>query len=332
MLNVFMAAAQLTKFPRTTEQLLHGVIAGVIYQAVFALWQFAHGAAQPGGAFGAQNLLGLMTNFALVPSLAMLLVQRRSYWAYAGVAGGLLLDFLTASRATLALAGVGLIAMFVFSCAKNMTGRKGAIFGAMLFVSAAVGALALHSMGERRSAESIESSNAEREAFKRAAWMVIADYPFGTGANQYVLVANLGGYSARAGVNWNAPSRATNVHNSYLLVLAETGPLGVLSLAFLLLFPVVRGVRAAYRFRRDARSEVLLGFAIAMLVFAFHLFFEWAWVLYLTQYMFAMYAGITLATAKQMQADRIAARKPDEPRTARVGPVSAAPAAQAFDA
>ena len=59
---------------------------------------------------------------------------------------------------------------------------------------------------------------------------MIADHPLGVGANQYVIVANTGGYSARAGVPWNTDERAAPVHDAYYLVTAELGFLGLFGL------------------------------------------------------------------------------------------------------
>src|SRR6185312_5281448 len=60
-----------------------------------------------------------------------------------------------------------------------------------------------------------------------AASMIIADHPFGVGANQYVIIANTGGYSERAGVPWNEANLRAPVHDSYYLVTAELGYLGL---------------------------------------------------------------------------------------------------------
>jgi len=62
----------------------------------------------------------------------------------------------------------------------------------------------------------------ERALFEAAAKAMFADHPMGVGANQYVVVASTQGYSERAGVPWNWTSRSANVHNTYLLVAAET--------------------------------------------------------------------------------------------------------------
>jgi O-antigen ligase len=310
MMIIFLAVILLARAPKAGEKLLQGVVVGIVYNLFFAVMQFLQGDPQPGGAIGHQNMLGLVANFALVPCLTLWLVGRQTFWAVVGVGAALLLDFLTASRATLALAGVGIgVALFI-SCLKNLTGRKAAISGAFLLLCAVGGPLAWHSLMERRisSQNGVESSDTQRDAMKRAAWMVISDHPFGIGADQYVIVANLQGYSARAGVAWNPGARGSSVHDSYLLVLAETGLLGLVTMLFLLLSPAFRGIRTAFRYRRDPRSELLLGFSVAILVFAGHLMFEWAWVMAEPQYMFAMYAGVVVALVSQLRTDALPKR------------------------
>lgn len=320
---VFLAAVRLAQIPGAPERMLHGVICGVIFQAYYAITQYAGGVNEPGGAFGAKNLLGLMTNFALVPSMGLLLIRRTGLWPIVGVALSLLLDFLTASRATLALAGVGLGLMIVFSCFKGMTGRKGAVLGLSVALTLVLVPVALHSVASRGQ-EAIDSSNIERDAFKRAAWMIIRDYPFGTGPNQYVLVANVGGYSARAGVVWNSGSRGTAVHNSYLLVLAETGLLGLVTMVLLLAYPILKAIRAAFRYKREPSSELLLGFGVGLLAISLHLLYEWAFITFIVQYMFASYAGIAVGMSR-----RLASAEGREPRADSVGAVLSSQGPQA---
>jgi O-antigen ligase len=321
MVVIFLAAYQLAQVPNASWHLLHGVIAGVLYNVFIAVTQYLHGMAQVVGSIGHQNLLGLLTNFALVPSVALLLGERRVLWAVIGIGAALILDFLTASRAVIALAGLGTVAVLFFSGMKRMTGRKAGFAAAFLLICAVGGPLAWHSLQERRAATQIENSDSQRDALKRAAWMIISDYPLGTGPNQYVMVANLGGYSQRAGLSWDADTRATNVHDSYLLVLAETGLFGITTMVFLLLAPALRAVRAAYRYRNDPRSEILLGFGLAILVFATHLMFEWAFVVDVSQYMFAMYAGVAMGLAARLRQDAEAgAVAPKDARPRTIGP------------
>ena len=108
---------------------------------------------------------------------------------------------------------------------------------------------------------SILSIRIRAGAFERAAKSMWRDHPMGVGANQYVVVANSEGYSARAGVIWNWASRSANVHNMYLLAAAETGWPGFLTFIALLLIPTIRGLVFAFRNRCGPRGEIVLGAA-----------------------------------------------------------------------
>ena len=81
----------------------------------------------------------------------------------------------------------------------------------------------------------------------RAARMIIADHPFGVGPNQYLVVANIGGYSSRAGVAWNYANRSAPVHNSYYFITAELGFLGLIGMITILLSMIWTGLRALKR-------------------------------------------------------------------------------------
>ena len=85
----------------------------------------------------------------------------------------------------------------------------------------------LYSAIDRRTVEQREGSTEAREGMKAAARLIISDFPLGIGANRYVVVANVGGYSERGGLLWDAGSRGAPVHNSYYFVTAEMGWLGL---------------------------------------------------------------------------------------------------------
>ena len=307
---IFVATVRLSAYPRTGEYLLFGVFIGVISQVYYVGQQMLQGVPQAFGAFGSQNLLGLITHLAFVTSLGFLLVGKHVKFALPTLAAAVFVDLQTASRATLGFAAVGSVIMILFSCTKQFTGRKGGVVVAALVAGALLTPLAYGSLGKRTTKNAVASSNAERDAFKRASWMIINDYPLGTGANEYVIVSNIQGYAQRAGVNWNSGSRGTNVHDSYLLVLAETSVVGLLGMIAVLFAPVLRAIRGAFRYRRDPRSDVVLAMGVAMLAVAVHLWFEWAFVLFTVQYMLAAFGGMSSGLVAQMAADaRVRSRK-----------------------
>ncbi|HET6942083.1 MAG TPA: O-antigen ligase family protein [Sphingomicrobium sp.] len=299
---VCAAAIRLASYAGAPESLLKGIFAGLIFQAGFAISQSAGGAAQAGGEFGSQNLLGLMAHFALFPAFALLLARKSAGWAFAAFAAAVVVDLLTASRATLGLAAIGLAILGVASIMKSATPRKFGIVGAGALLIAAVSPFAINAIQSRQSTNSVESSNNQRAAMESAAWMIIQDFPLGTGPDQYVVVSNMGGYSARAGVGWNASNRGTSVHNSYLLVWAETGLLGLITFLLVLITPIVGTFRTAFRFRKEAESELLLGFSVAMTIIALHLLYEWLWIMFVFQYTFAMTSGLAIGIAHRLTA------------------------------
>jgi O-antigen ligase len=120
-----------------------------------------------------------------------------------------------------------------------------------------------------------------------------SDHPMGVGANQYVVIANTGGYSQRAGVIWTSASRGTNVHNTYLLIGAETGYFGLSTYLILLLSGIFTAMRSAWTRPRTPDGEISLGAAVVFIVVAMHCFYEWVFVDWVIQYLFAIVLGIT---------------------------------------
>ena len=120
---------------------------------------------------------------------------------------GMVIAILTVSRATLGLAGIGYAAVFLLSAVRRWTARKGAVALLGALAIAAASPLVFSSFQQRFSSAPLSDEYAEREAFHRAAEMILLDHPMGIGANNYVMVANLRGYSDRAGVAATAGSR-----------------------------------------------------------------------------------------------------------------------------
>lgn len=300
-LLVFYAVVRICEDERAPMALIKGMVAGLGFHALYAAYAVATGAVQTGGAFGHQNMLGLATHFVAYPALAVLLASKRGWAPLAGAGLGLLIAILTASRATIGLVGAGYALTVVFSSARRMTPRKSAAALIALVGLAAATPLALYSL-ERRY-ETIgrpDQGYDERAAFEKAASMMLNDHPFGVGPNQYVVVSNTQGYSSRAGVIWNFGSRGAHVHNVYLLVAAETGYLGLMTFVVLILRALWVAFRGSFRFRKDIRGEVLLGFATSLLLASVHSLYEWVLVLGPLQYLIGINMGVIAGLALQM--------------------------------
>lgn len=315
---VFLAVARVTQYQKGERALLIGLACGIALQAGYALAARFGGALQTGGSLGHQNLLGFVSHLVLMPSFAVLLSGRWTKIGAVGCVAGGLAVILTVSRATIAISLLGLCLTYILCLFAKPGGRKLAV-GAMFAVAVAVAFPTANAELQRRFEQqgtTFFAADEERIAFERAAKAMIAARPMGVGPNHYVFVANTEGYSQRAGVTWASGSRSTNVHNSYLLVAAETGYLGIATLVLLLTGAILSALVTALRYRAHPVSEILIGLACGIIAMCIHGFVEWMFVMYPTQYLFAISLGLiaglrnrvlqdtkSAATRRKMMAD-----------------------------
>ncbi len=298
---VFAAVARIVETPLGLKAVLQGLFVGLAYQAVAAIWAKMGGAVQTGGSFGHQNMLGFAAHMVFIPALGLLLSGQWTRWALLGLVSGTIVIIVTASRGTLAFAALGLMFTYLLSVISKWSTRKGMIGLASLTAVIVSIPVIQASFGQRFElrGDSFTQEDQEREAFKRAARMMIADHPFGVGANHYVLIANTQGYSQRAGVAWNTGSRATSVHNTFLLVWAETGIFGLIAVAVLLVTTVATSIAWAFKTRQALPSNMLFGLGGGFLAIFSHAFFEWVFVTYNVQYVFAVSLGLAAGLITQ---------------------------------
>lgn len=309
MILVFFAASRIATRPQGALYMMYGVMAGTLLQAAVALSQRFHGVAQSAGTMAHQNSLGMAMHFALYPSLALLLAGRRDKLLLFGCPAALLAVVLTGSRATIGLAVMGVAVLILLSMLHRPSSRKSGMVAVGIVAMILASPLAYTALSARLTVDSISSSDKERGAFKRAAWMIIDDHPFGIGANEYVVVANTGGYSERAGVIWNAGSRATNVHNTYLLMTAELGYLGGAAFILLMALPPLIVLRTFWKKRGDPNSELALGVAVSLAAVAAHCIYEWIYVTDAIQYLHVTSLGVAAGFMRQRQLTQLAARR-----------------------
>ena len=319
-LVVFLAVARVAVSERAEKAVLTGLVAGLAVQAAYAIVDRAGGALQTGGSLGHQNLLGFVSHLVLMPAFAMFLAGRWPRVATVGLLSGVICVILTASRATIAFSGIGFALTLLISIAVRFTGRKLMLGGVAVLLVAASFPVAQSALDRRFQVQrsTFFTEDKEREAFAVAARAMISANPMGVGPNHYVVVANTQGYSARAGVSWATGSRSTNVHNSYLLVAAETGYFGLVTLLALLGSAIWLALSTAIRFRRQSGCEVLIGVGCGILAMSIHGLFEWMFVVAPTQYVLAALLGII--TAIRSRYIRAAKREPVKHR-ARIGRV-----------
>lgn len=280
--------------------LLSGLIAGLLTQSAVVLSQFAAGVQQAPGWFDHQNILGYTTHFVVYSAFAVFLGGFYKKRTMIAVLGGMIIAFTGGSRATIGLMVAGLGTTALFSLWHRRTGRKMAVIAGALISIALVSPL-LYLAVQRRSVEQREGSNDERELMKSAAIMIVSDYPFGVGANRYVVVANIGGYSERAGVPWNKDNRAAPVHNSYYLVLAEMGWLGLPALISLLIAGLSTAIGVLRRAPKGLSGELAAGTAAATLMIAVHAYYEWIFFAHSSLYLLAITLGVVAGLAARLR-------------------------------
>jgi O-antigen ligase len=327
MILAYQAVRRLIPFPGSAVTLVSGATIGTIIQALYSIRDYSEGLIQASGNLGSQNMLGLTTHLAVLPALGLLLAGSKGILPKIGPIAGALVAVLTASRATIGLFFIGAGGLVALSAMKNMTPRKGAILGWAVALGVIAAPFALQSLARRQTYNSTEASNNERNAFETATWAMVRDHPLGVGANQYVITANTAGYYSRAGVSWTTAGKSATVHNSYLLVLAETGYLGLLAMVTVLGSALVIGLKAAWRFRKDRRSDLLLGATVALLITCMHLRYEWLFVFWLLQYMLAANFGLIMGVARELGYGVRRPRKRVEAGEAELEPVPAGAAA-----
>jgi hypothetical protein len=165
---------------------------------------------------------------------------------------------------------------------------------------AAFAPIAQSSLERRFAVAPLSDEYDERAAFEDAAMMILRDHPMGIGPNNYVVTANLQGYNERAGVAPVRGSGSANVHNIYLLVAAESEHLGIITLVIMLLPPMIVAFTSSFRNRKDRRGDLLLGCGVALLAVYMQSFFEWIFITFQAQYVFAIVTGMVAGTVQNL--------------------------------
>lgn len=280
------------------ESLLSGFSIGLVYQALFSIFQKITGVVQAPGTFGHQNILGLATELSLLPLVAVALAGDRRPSVIVGIAAALICIAGSGSRATMGIAAAGVVILTLLSLARRTTPRKvGAAFlGASLLVL--VTPFALGTLNERFKGASFVVADEERMRFEQAAKAISDDHPLGVGANQFVFVSNSAGYADKVGIAWQLANRSVPVHNAYLLARSETGWFGELAFILMLAVPCLLGFRLAFGDRKELGGDVLLGAAVALTANMFHNLYEYAAHTFHIQALLLINIGIIASEAR----------------------------------
>ena len=210
--RMFLVYAAVTRVcvlnSRAISALMTGMVAGLLFETVVVIFQrFALGMSQPSGTISHQNILGMMCQIVVFPLFALLLNRERGWLPIAGTLAGVVIQVLTVSRATIGLSAFGYVAVYLLSTARQWTSRKARVLLISLAAAAGFVPIVMSSIESRLESERVMWGDFdERAALKTMAANIFSDYPLGVGANNFVLVANVEGYSERAG-NWSDVAR-----------------------------------------------------------------------------------------------------------------------------
>jgi O-antigen ligase len=208
---------------------------------------------------------------------------------------------LTTSRATVAFGAAGLGLLFLLSIMRERTPRKVGVGIAGALALAFLVPVAISSFETRfADAPLVAGDYDERAAFIEAASSMLDDHPFGVGANNFVHMANVGGYYDRAKISWVAANRQAHVHNTYWLTAAEAGYPGLAALLFLMFLSVKAALACGWRHREDRRGDLLLGLGASLIVVYVHCYYEWIFYNSSVQYVFVYILGLTAGLAQQL--------------------------------
>jgi O-antigen ligase len=294
----FFVLARISQEERGAEAVMTGLGVGICFEAAIVLWQrfVIHDPHAPGSFFH-QNALGFALHSAILVMFALAISNQRSWKYLLMVFLGVVCDVFTASRASLGLIGIGLLALLAASIARRWTQRKSKIIAAVVVGAIILSPVVIRTFEIRAQAFGVESDDG-RTAMNDAAAMITSVYPNGIGANNFVLVAQTQGFYSRAGVAY--PNFNISPHNAFWTTLAETGYLGLFALLFLIFLPLVTALSCAWRDRKDPRSEILLALAVALLVTMVHSQYEWLLLSSTTQYITATAIALIAGLAHQL--------------------------------
>lgn len=308
---MFIALAGELQRLSALRSLCTGVALGLMVQAGYVIQQKLSGVVQASGTAEHQNILGMMVVMAIVPLMAMVLEGEKRPLPTVGILAGLIVVAGGGSRATMGFALTAVVLVLVLSIWRRPTARKGKIFGLALVASLVFVPLGFATLKDRfgDSGISVETEEDQRPLFEAAAKAIARDYPFGTGANTYVTIANTEGYNSEAGVGWYGANLRAPVHNSYLLMRAEMGWHAQIVMMVMLIVPIVGGMRVAFADRKSPLSGMGISSAVVATVTALHCNFEYAWHLENVQRVYFMNLAILSACLMVARNARSASRK-----------------------
>jgi len=284
---------------RVPLALLRGLMLGVLYEGVLALWQhYGLGMPRATGTFEHQNTLGILVNLVVMAPIALVIAGRADKLTTLTAIAAVPISLFTISRGTMLFFAGGIVLLYIVSAFRRWDLRKAKIGLTGLALALVVIPVAESTLRSRSQAEQLESMRT-RAQFENAASLMLDEHPLGVGANHFTLMLLTRGYGARAEVHWS--QQAAIVHNVYLLTAAEMGYLGVIALIILFLTPLQSAIRYSFRAGRDRRGDLLLGLRVGLATFYAHSSFEWTWRLTEDAYVYWIVVAMVASLARDLR-------------------------------
>ena len=286
--------------------LVTGLCVAVFANSGTTILNFLQGEAQPSGLVGHRNYAGMLNNLAVPILLVVGTFARLRAWPLLAVVVAGVAAILGSSRAVLILFGVTVFLTLILTLfikpSKQIT-QTLAVCVIFSFLAVPIGIQKISQRSE--DGQIVLTKDPERLAFEKAAGMMNKDYPFGVGLNQYAVLANSGGYSAAAGVGWMTASKSAIVHNTYLLVRTEGGPIALFGLLLLFVATIVTSATLMFR-RRDNPARVFAVPAfVATVILSIHISIEWVFVSMNTLYAFALIGALAAYVKEASRKDQL---------------------------
>jgi O-antigen ligase len=298
---LFRAVGHAAQNENLFKKLMDGLSYGIILEIVFVLYQkFVLHTPQPSGTYGHQNILGLTNNMLLVTLITPLFGHKGSKLRYAAILSSVLIPALIASRATAVLGLFAIAVSYVLSLQRQATPQKLkfgmlGLLAVLVLVPVALASVQGRFKGDNYDVLSEKEGYDEREAYKKAAWLMIADHPAGVGPNYFVTIGNSDGYYVAGGVQPVLASRMGSVHNIFMITTAEDGWLGLAALVVMFSVPLFKGYMGSRKLRGTIDGELVGGITVALVFCYLHSTYEWMLVLADPEYMLALVMGLLAA-------------------------------------
>ncbi len=251
------------------------------------------------------NILAAFLGFGLIAAV-YLLYQVKRPWSRIGFAAGFFFILagliFTFSRSGWIVSGLTVAALLVYGLFRKGSRRQSI---ALVIVLLATGAFLVPVGGwlifARTGFSAAEPSVADRVAYDRIGLLKFPEtYPLGVGMKNQVLTAEKDGWYGSFGLKYSFQIQP--IHNIYLLMMAETGILG------LVVFLALLAVLFCEKFRawletKDSDPWFALVLVVGTLVFG--LVDHFYWDLWSGQLMFWLALGILIGTGPRSPMDRI---------------------------